>query len=60
MIYHIYLKGECILPNLNEEKFKQNWECLRGLVGFMKTDYTAEDLSYKEEENPTYVSDIQY
>jgi hypothetical protein len=64
MNYHIYLKGECILPNLSEEKFKQNWECLQGLVGFMKTDYTAEDLSYEEVEplveNPTYGEGSSY
>lgn len=62
--YHIYLKGECILPNLDEEKFRKNWECLQGLVGLMKTDYNAEDLSYEEVEplveNPTYGEDSSY
>ena len=63
-IYHIFLRGECVLPNLCEEKFKQNWECLQGLVGLMKTDYTAEDLSYEEViphvETPMYGRDKQY
>jgi hypothetical protein len=46
-IYHIYLKDECILPSLDGEKFKYNWECLNVIVGLLKTDYVAEDLSYE-------------
>ena len=46
-VYHIYLKDSCIFPCLSEEKFKTNWECLNMMVGFMKTDYVAEDLSYE-------------
>jgi len=44
--FHIYLKGDCILEGLSEEKFKENWTLLNNLVGLMKTDYTAEDLSW--------------
>lgn len=46
-IYHIYLKNDCVLHNLEEERFKESWELLNTLVGFMKTDYVAEDLSYE-------------
>ena len=45
-VFHIYLKGDCILEGLSEEKFKENWTLLNNLVGLMKTDYTAEDLSW--------------
>jgi hypothetical protein len=45
--YHIYLKDECVLNNLEEDKFKESWELLNTLVGFMHTDYSAEDLSYE-------------
>ncbi len=46
-IYHIYLKDECVLNNLEEDKFKESWELLNTLVGLMHTDYCAEDLSYE-------------
>lgn len=46
-LYHIYLRDECIMSSLDKEKFKYNWECLNVMVGFMKTDYVAEDLSYE-------------
>jgi len=46
-VYHIYLKDSCIFPCLTKEKFKTNWECLNMMVGFMKTDYVVEDLSYE-------------
>ena len=46
-LYHIYLKDECIMPSLDQEKFKYNWECLNVIVGLLKTDYVAEDLSYE-------------
>ena len=45
--YHIYLKDRCVLPNLEEEKFEESWEILNTLVGFMQTDYEADDLSYE-------------
>ena len=45
--YHIYLKDRCVLPNLEEEKFEESWEILNTLVGFMHTDYEADDLSYE-------------
>lgn len=35
------------MPSLDKEKFKYNWECLNMMVGFMKTDYVTEDLSYE-------------
>ena len=45
--YHIYLKDKCVLPNLEEEKFEESWEILNTLVGFMHTDYVADDLSWE-------------
>jgi len=46
-IYHIYLKDECVLHSLSEENFRSSWETLQNLVGLVKTDYQAEDLSYE-------------
>ena len=46
-IYHIYAKGECLYHNLKEEEFHQTWKQLQGMVGLMRTDYSAEDLSYE-------------
>jgi len=46
-LYHIYLKNECVLHSLTEENFKNSWEILQNLVGLVKTDYQAEDLSYE-------------
>ncbi|AYR01748.1 hypothetical protein [Synechococcus phage S-B05] len=46
-IYHIYLKDECVLHSLTEENFRSSWETLKNLVGLVKTDYQAEDLSYE-------------
>jgi len=45
--YHIYLKDECVLNNLEEDKFKESWSLLNTLVGFMHTDYSVDDLSYE-------------
>ena len=45
-VYHIYLKGECVLHSLTEENFRSSWDTLQNLVGLVKTDYKAEDLSY--------------
>lgn len=46
-VYHIFLRDECVLENLSEEKFKESWEILNNLVGILHTDYVAEDLSYE-------------
>jgi len=46
-VYHIYLKDECVLYNLTEENFRSSWETLQNLVGLVRTDYQAEDLSYE-------------
>jgi len=46
-LYSIYLRDQCVLPNLSEEKFESHWEILNNLVGLVKTDYQTEDLSYK-------------
>ena len=46
-IYRIYLKNECVLHSLSEENFRSSWETLQNLVGLVKTDYQAEDLSYE-------------
>ena len=45
--YHIYLRDECILHSLNEKNFKSSWNTLQSLVGLVKTDYIADDLSYE-------------
>ena len=47
-VYHIYAKGKCIFHSLKEEEFKQTWAQLNNMVGIMKTDYMAEDLTYEE------------
>ena len=47
-VYHIYAKGKCIFHSLREEEFKQTWAKLNNMVGIMKTDYMAEDLTYEE------------
>ena len=46
-VYHIYLKGECVLHSLDEDNFQSSWNTLQNLVGLVKTDYKAEDLSYE-------------
>ena len=46
-MYHIYLKNECVLHSLDEKNFKSSWDTLQNLVGLVKTDYVAEDLSYE-------------
>ena len=46
-VYHIYLKGECVLHSLTEENFRSSWDTLQNLVGLVKTDYKSEDLSYE-------------
>ena len=46
-VYHIYLKGECVLHSLDEANFQSSWSTLQNLVGLVKTDYKAEDLSYE-------------
>jgi len=47
-VYHIYAKDRCLFHSLKEEEFKSTWKQLNSMVGLMKTDYTAEDLSYEE------------
>ena len=46
--YHIYLKGECILNDLDEEKFNESWEILNNLIGILHSNYSKEDLSYSQ------------
>ena len=46
-VFHIYLKDRCISHSLTERQFRSNWELLNNLVGIMKTDYKATDLSYE-------------
>ena len=45
-VYHIYAKNTCLFHNLPHREFEEKWEMLNNMVGLMKTDYTAEDLSY--------------
>ena len=46
--YHIYAKDRCFYHNLRQEEFEQTWEMLNVMVGLLKTDYEAEDLSYEK------------
>ena len=46
-IYHIYAKGECLYHSLNEQQFQDTWQQLQGMVGWIKTASTREDLSYE-------------
>ena len=45
--YHIYIKDRCIYHNLKQDEFEETWELLNVMVGLIKTDYDAEDLSYE-------------
>jgi hypothetical protein len=47
-VYHIYAKDRCLLHSIKEEEFHTTWKTLNNMVGLMKTDYTADDLSYEE------------
>lgn len=47
-IYHIYAKDKCLFHSVKEEEFETTWRTLNNMVGIMKTDYNAEDLSYEE------------
>jgi len=47
-IYHIYAKDRCLFHSIKEEEFNSTWNTLKSLVGFMKTDYSIEDLTYEE------------
>ena len=46
--YHIYAQDRCLYANLEEEEFEETWELLNVMVGLLKTDYNAEDLSYEK------------
>ena len=46
--YHIYAKDRCLYHNLKQDEFEQTWEMLNVMVGLLKTDYEAEDLSYEK------------
>lgn len=47
-IYHIYAKDKCIMHSVREDEFSTTWKTLNILVGLMKTDYEAKDLTYEE------------
>jgi hypothetical protein len=47
-IYHIYAKDKCLIHSVKEEDFKIMWNTFHHLVGLLKTDYQADDLSYEE------------
>ena len=47
-VYHIYAKDRCLFHSLKEDEFTITWNTLNNMVGLMKTDYIAEDLSYEE------------
>ena len=44
--YHIYAKDKVLYWNLEEEEFEEKWEMLNVMVGLLKTEYSAEDLSF--------------
>ena len=44
--YLIYAKDKVLYHNLEEEDFEEKWELLNVMVGLLKTEYSAEDLSY--------------
>ena len=44
--YHIYAKDKVLYCNLEQEDFEEKWEMLNVMVGLLKTEYHAEDLSY--------------
>jgi len=47
-VYHIYAKDRCLFHSIREDDFRTTWETLNNMVGIMKTEYTADDLSYEE------------
>ena len=47
-IYHIYAKDKCLMHSIKEEDFKLTWDNFQHMIRLLKTDYTAEDLSYTE------------
>jgi hypothetical protein len=47
-VYHIYAKDRCLFHSIKEDDFRTTWETLNNMVGIMKTEYTADDLSYEE------------
>ena len=60
-VFHIYAKNRCLYHNLDLEDFKEKWEMLNVMVGFLKTDYQEEDLDYTAvEETPTNGEEPSY
>jgi hypothetical protein len=47
-VYHIYGKNKCLMHSVREEDFEITWNTFHHLVGLLKTDYQANDLSYEE------------
>ncbi len=45
------------MHNLTEDKFKESWEILNTIVGFMKTDYSIEDLTYEAVEETAHAAE---
>lgn len=52
-VFHIYLKDRCVLHSLSEDQFQSNWKLLHNLVGVMKTQYSTDDLTFIEVEQPS-------
>ena len=44
-VYHIYAKDRCLYNCLKQAEFEEKWEMLNIMVGLMKTDYDADDLT---------------
>ena len=39
--------SRCLYHNLKQDEFEETWELLNVMVGLLKTDYDAYDLSYE-------------
>jgi hypothetical protein len=60
-IYHIYARNQCILPCIKEEEFELTWRTLNQLIGIMRSDYQANDLSFEELEiHPEIIHSSSY
>ena len=46
-VYHIYAKDRCLYNCLKQAEFEEKCEILNIIVGLMKTDYDADDLTYE-------------
>ena len=45
--YHIYIKNNCLYPNLDEQGFHQVWDALNKMTKIY-SDVNTDELSYEE------------